>query len=179
MSCFKLPKGLKKNLEVLTRKFWWGYGKGSKKVHWVHWKKLCRDKDLGGMGFKEIEKFNDALLAKQAWRMINNPNSLCHWVFKVRFFPNCSMLEAKDSNLGSYTWKSIMSARNVIRKGMVWCTGNGQNVQIKEDKWLPRSPTYPITSHLPTVATKTKVQTLINSELGVWKSDLMQQLFLP
>ena len=65
MSCFKLPKGLIKDLEVPTRKFWWGYGKGSRKVHWVHWKKLCQDKDLGSMGFKEIEKFNDALLAKQ------------------------------------------------------------------------------------------------------------------
>ena len=75
MSCFKLPKGLIKDLEVLTRKFWWGYGDGNRKVHWVHWKKLCQDKDMGGMGFKEIEKFNDASLAKQVWRMINNPNS--------------------------------------------------------------------------------------------------------
>ena len=78
MSCFKLPKGLIKDLEVLTRKFWWGYGGDSRKVHWVNWKKLCKAKELGGMGFKEIEKFNDALLAKQVWRMINNPNSLCH-----------------------------------------------------------------------------------------------------
>ena len=32
---------------------------------------------MGGIGFKEIEKFNDALLAKEVWRMINNPYSLC------------------------------------------------------------------------------------------------------
>ena len=119
MSCFKLPKGLIKYLEVLTRKFWWGYGDGSRKVHRVHWKKLCQDKDMGGMGFKEIEKFNDASLAKQVWRMINNPNSLRHRVFKARFFPTCSILEAKDSNTGSYVWKSILSARDVIQKG--WC----------------------------------------------------------
>ena len=100
MSCFKLPKGLIKDLEVLSRKFWWGYGDGSRKVHWVHWKKLCQDKDMGGMGFKEIEKSNDTLLAKQVWRMINNPNSLCQWVFKARFFPTCSILEAKIQTRG-------------------------------------------------------------------------------
>ena len=72
--------------------------------------------------------------------MLNNPNSLCHRVFKARFFPNCSILEAKDSNLGSYAWKSILSARDVIRKGMVWRIGNGRNVQIKEDKWLLGTP---------------------------------------
>lgn len=33
MSCFKLPKGLIKELEVLIRKFWWGYNGDLRKVH--------------------------------------------------------------------------------------------------------------------------------------------------
>ena len=66
------------------------------------------------MGFKEIENFNKALLAKQVWRLINNLASLCHRVFKARFFPNCSISDAKDSPMGSYAWKSIVSARDVI-----------------------------------------------------------------
>ena len=33
MSCFKLPKGLIIELEVLIRKFWWGYSDDSRKVH--------------------------------------------------------------------------------------------------------------------------------------------------
>ena len=32
MSCFKLPKGLIKELEVLIRKFWWGYNDDTRKV---------------------------------------------------------------------------------------------------------------------------------------------------
>ena len=64
MSCFKLPKGLVKELEVLIRKFWWGYYGDSRKVHWVNWKRLCEAKEVGGLGFKEIEKFNGSLLAK-------------------------------------------------------------------------------------------------------------------
>ena len=66
------------------------------------------------MGFKEIENFNDALLAKQVWRLINNTDSLCHRVFKARFFPDCSIFYAKDSSIGSYAWKSIIGARDVI-----------------------------------------------------------------
>ena len=57
--------------------------------------------------------------------MINIPDSLCHRVFKARFFPDCSILEAKDSTLGSYAWKSIIGARDVIREMMVWRIGNG------------------------------------------------------
>ena len=80
---------------------------------------FARLKKWVGWVLKEIEKFNEALLAKQVGRMINNPDSLCYRVFKARFFPSCSILEAKDSFIGSYAWKSIISARDVIRRGMV------------------------------------------------------------
>ena len=89
------------------------------------------------MGFKEIEKFNDALLAKQVWQLINNPTSLCHWVFKARFFLDCSILEARKSIVGSYAWKSLLSARDVIRQGMIWQVGHEDFVRIKGDRWLP------------------------------------------
>ena len=65
MSCFKLPKGLIKEIEVLIRKFWWGYRGEQKKIHWLSWEKLCLPKGEGGMEFRELSKFNDSLLAKQ------------------------------------------------------------------------------------------------------------------
>lgn len=57
MSCFKLPKGLIKDFEILIKKFWWGYRGDQKKIHWVSWEKICQPKSEGGMGFKELSKF--------------------------------------------------------------------------------------------------------------------------
>ena len=52
INCFKLPKGLIKELETMIQKFWWGYSKGGKKIHWVTWEHLCEAEEKGGMGFK-------------------------------------------------------------------------------------------------------------------------------
>ena len=131
------------------------------------------------MGFKEIEKFNDALLAKQVWRLINNTDSLCHRVFKARFFPDCSILDAKDSISGSYTWKSIIGARNVIRKGMVWHIGTGEVVRIKEDGWLPGRANCSVISPLPSMAPNVKVSSLIDPDRVAWRTKVVQQLFMP
>ena len=179
MSCFKLPKGLIKEIETMIHKFWWGYSGDCRKVHWVKWERLCQAKEAGGMGFKEIEKFNEALLAKKVWQMLENLESLCHRVFKARFFPDCSILEATSSTNGSYAWKSILGARDVVRKGMGWRIGDGKLVSIKEDKWLPDKVYRTVSSPLPSIPPDAKVSTLIDTETRAWKEEEVKHMFLP
>ena len=64
------------------------------------------------MGFKDLALFNEALFAKQAWRLLHNKDSLFYRVFKAKFFPHCSIMETADSISGSYAWHSILKGRD-------------------------------------------------------------------
>ena len=48
------------------------------------------------MGFKNLALFNDALLAKQAWHILHNKESLFYRIFKSKFFPHYSIMYAPD-----------------------------------------------------------------------------------
>jgi hypothetical protein len=63
MGGFKLPAGLCEELEQMIRYFLWGEEKGQRKIHWLSWEKLLQSKCHGGIGFRDMCKFNQALLA--------------------------------------------------------------------------------------------------------------------
>lgn len=77
------------------------------KIHWLKWDGLGLSKEVRGLGFRDFKSFNLAMLAKQSWRMLTNPESLTAQVFKHKYFPHKDLLEALLGNKPSYVWRSI------------------------------------------------------------------------
>ena len=64
MSCFLLPKGFIHEINMMMSSFWWGDSDRKSKIHWKA-NSLCVSKLDRGLGFRDFEAFNLALLAKQ------------------------------------------------------------------------------------------------------------------
>ena len=179
MSCFRLPARLINEIEVLIRRFWWGQSGDRGKMHWMPWSTLCKSKKLGGLGLRDLGMFNEALLAKQVWRLMHNTSSLFYRVFKSKYFPRSSILEAKPSLRGSIAWKSILGASKLINKGLIWRVRAGSKIRIWEDKWLPIRDHNAILSPRPPQSPLTYVSHLIDEHSNTWKEGLIKASFMP
>jgi hypothetical protein len=138
MGCFQFSQGQCGELSAVSR-FWWGDLENKSRVHWISWNRMCTMKRSGGMGFRDYGDFNQALLAKQAWRMATNPDSLCARVLKARYFGDGDFMSARCPKRSSFTWKSILYGRELLKEGVVWRIGSGEKIKALEDNWIPRS----------------------------------------
>jgi hypothetical protein len=98
---------------------------------------MCIRKYYGGMGFRDIHTFNLAMLAKQSWQLITNPNTLCAKVLRAKYYPDENILNACPKS-GSYcTWKSIIEGLHTFKRGHIWKFGNGKkSINIWKDHWV-------------------------------------------
>jgi hypothetical protein len=179
MSNYLIPKGLCHNMESMISNFWWGSNVDRKKIHWINWKKTCKQKQDGGMGFRDLSTFNEALLAKQGWRLITEPQSLVAQVLKAKYYPQQSFLKAKHSYRPSYSWQSIQKASHVLKRGCFWWIGNGKQISIWEDRWLHPYGEQPTWTPKPDTTNLHKVSDLMDPQNNQWNHHLINQTFFP
>lgn len=103
MGVYKLPSGIIDDIRSMVSRFWWGGSSSQRKVHWRSWESMCERKCLGGLGFRDMAVFNEALLGKKAWRLISDPDSLFGRVMRGKYSPHGDFLGAALGLNGSYS----------------------------------------------------------------------------
>jgi hypothetical protein len=176
MAVFKLSLGFCEQYEKLIRDFWWGDDQNHRKVHWTAWDNLTKPKGKGGLGFRDMHLFNQALLARQAWRLIQKPDSLCAKVLKARYYPHGNILDTVFYADPSPVWKGVEFGLELLKVGIINRIGDGRKTQIMRDQWLPRDSGLKITA-LKKNSRKRWVNQLINTEDRSWNTTLLHELF--
>ena len=105
---------------------------------WVAWEEMTKPKNLGGMGFRDIEMSNLALLARQAWRILQDPDTLSARVLKAVYFPDTLFLDAALGPSPSRVWRAIVDGRDVLQQGLIQRIGTGEETEVWSSNWIPR-----------------------------------------
>ncbi|CAA7016072.1 unnamed protein product [Microthlaspi erraticum] len=179
MSCFKLPITTCSALSSAMADFWWSSCEHSRKIHWQSWEKLCLPKCLGGMGFRDIGLFNQALLAKQAWRILQVPNSLIARMLKSRYFPVSDFLNVGLGNRPSYGWRSISFGKDLLSEGLVKKVGNGASTNVWSELWIEDIVMRCPLMKNDRINIDLKVEELIDFSSRGWDRGKLDDLFYP
>ncbi|XP_019447237.1 PREDICTED: uncharacterized protein LOC109350456 [Lupinus angustifolius] len=96
LSLFKTPKKVISKLTSLQRNFLWSNKTGVRGIPWVAWSDVCKPKKFGGLGIKDLSRFNDALLG-------NGNGENWWWRDLVKIGTNDDGSDWMEANL----WKEI------------------------------------------------------------------------
>ncbi|KAF7841337.1 ribonuclease H [Senna tora] len=122
--------------DTIMRKFFWGHWDDKRTPTMISWKRMCCSQEKGGMGFRQTKKFNEALLAKQVWRILTQDQTLLSKVFMAKYRGCIQNYDFKSKNSSSYLWKKLCQVSEVVTKNLGWKVGNGRKIYLKDRKWF-------------------------------------------
>ncbi|KAK3183014.1 hypothetical protein Dsin_030300 [Dipteronia sinensis] len=177
MSLFQILLSLFKELGAMCSKFWWGSKDGKRKISWISWYNLCKPKSHGGLGFKELSAFNQSLWAKQAWMILNDPETLAARVLKAKYFRTSNFLSASTKVSCSHMWRSLIWGRDLLVKGLRWGVGDGNKIRVFKNQWIPRPISFkPITTD---PRNDVKVADILDKDHHRWDIGKLNEVMLP
>ncbi|KAL0442249.1 UNVERIFIED_CONTAM: hypothetical protein Sradi_0163800 [Sesamum radiatum] len=151
---FILPKGVIKIIEAKLRNFLWKGGTGSGGYK-VAWEQVCKPTSHGGLGIRNIQAMNNALMGKHLWQVLTKKQDSIwvSWIMKYKL-KHGTLWAANDKD-GSWTWKKLLKLRNHLIKGIQYQVGDGTEFKLWLDPWHPdgtllhRYPHGPLITGLP------------------------------
>ncbi|XP_058746724.1 uncharacterized protein LOC131619669 [Vicia villosa] len=122
-------KGLHLNIAGQS-KFLWNGGDARRLIHWVSWDIVSKPKEEGGLGVKNVEVMNIALLSKWKWRILMEDEPVWR-----------AILDARYENV---KWKVLIGDISVVEKNdSIW----RRDILISNNYLLLQEPSFVAVVH--------------------------------
>lgn len=138
MSMYLLPKTTSDKLDKQRRTFLWqgGRRKGQKKkYHLIKWEIICKSKDKGGLGIKDIKKMNVSLLTKWWWKL-ETQSGLWQDIVNAKYMQGMTVSSVKHRLTDSPVWSDLMKVKHIYLRGRKIHVKNGKNTLFWLDSWI-------------------------------------------
>jgi len=171
LSLFKAPVSVCKKISSIQRRFVWAWGAKNKRISWVSWGNVCKPKEEGGLGVKDVRMFNCALLAKWKWRMLSEEKGKWKEILVSKYNMEGVGSEV-SSNYSSWWWKDLYRAYGEgdgdgwFHKSIGWNVGAGDKVRFWEDAWVEN---YKLKTLFPRLYSVSLDQSKVVGEVGSWE----------
>ncbi|GKC66297.1 hypothetical protein Tco_1098895 [Tanacetum coccineum] len=163
---------LLENFNFLINVFLWCNGEYKRGKAKVAWEDICLPKWEGGLGLRNLDVFNIALLTTHIWNIVSNKESLwVRWIHTYKLKGRTIWDIPLQSDL-SWGWLKLLQIRDLIRP-FVWNSiGNGKNTSIWYDNWCNLSPLFHLLSNRDITRegfhNKNNVADLISNGVWLW-----------
>jgi hypothetical protein len=124
-------------LTAIIRNFWWTCVRAetnSKSLCLRAWNDICTPKNEGGLGIRNLQAVNQALILMAAWRIAEQPNNFLHEVLKSKYFPDSSIWRPKPNVPKSAFWSSIIKVLPILKTHSFYQITQG-NISIWSTPW--------------------------------------------
>ncbi|TYI50176.1 hypothetical protein E1A91_D12G083400v1, partial [Gossypium mustelinum] len=135
LSVFVAPEGILEKIQSMISRMWWSGKDKSRGWNRMAWDRVCFLKGMGGLGFRDLRRFNVALLGRQVWRLACCKDTLCFKVLRAKYFPESDVFCPKRVDKPSFTWNSIARAACILHEGFGLNVGNGRKINIWQENW--------------------------------------------
>ncbi|XP_047079572.1 uncharacterized protein LOC124690199 [Lolium rigidum] len=111
MSNLLFSKKFLAKLTAIIRKFWWTGVQDDQTTRSLclrAWADVCIDKNIGGLGIRNLQAINQGLILSAAWRLANEPHSQLAQILKAKYHPDTSIWRAKPNKPKSAFWYAIL-----------------------------------------------------------------------
>jgi hypothetical protein len=150
LSFLKIPNKVWKKVVRIQREFLWGGVKGGKKISWVKWSVVCRDRKKGGLGVRDIRIVNLSLLTKWRWRLLSPGRPLWKEVLVAKYgeyiLHHVNWSNFRTPSSASSWWKNLIAIDKAVPNSNWFVDavgrnlGNGSSTFFWTHKWIGDAP---------------------------------------
>ena len=141
---FILPKKVIHQVEQILRRFLWKGSQLDPGGAKVAWEDLTFPLKEGELGIKKLAEWNVATMGKHLWHL-SHPLPSSTWAIWARasLLRGRSLWDIPIPTNSSWTWRKILQLRSIYRPFIKYMVGNGRNIFLWFDNWLPSGPIHP------------------------------------
>jgi hypothetical protein len=132
MSLRLLHKANIEGMEKPIRDFIWASTRGKRRYHLVSWKLVCIPKSKGGLGIKNLRRFNISLMCKWWWKLEHDSGPWQDFMWKKYLARSC-VFYAKHKLSESPLWADMLKVKDIYLSGRSMKVNDGKRTHFWGD----------------------------------------------